>query len=274
MDGLSRRRIEVDMIKFSGPVFAGVDNRLMSLQLVENSLTDAAMFTAAGEVVQLSEVLYGKRVLIERGSFRPFTNVSLDMVARAEHELDQENPGHGDDRVVLMEMTLNNLMSAQTIDHQDFLNRVDLLGALGKTVMVSNYTRFGSVTGYLRKSTKDWIAMVVGVPTFNELLEDKYYADLPVGLQGIAGLFRGQSNFWTRQGWRHRQVLIRLDRGAGRHRKLYSICGTTARSWRSRISAAQLHITPGRCPRKIGQRLLVEGDGAPPVAEIIEQVTL
>src|SRR4051812_27728486 len=58
MDGLTRRRIEIDMIRFDGPAFAGVDNRLMSLQLVESSLTDAVLFTAAGEVVQPSEVLY------------------------------------------------------------------------------------------------------------------------------------------------------------------------------------------------------------------------
>ena len=110
------------MIKFSGPVFATVDNRLMSLQLVENSLTDAAMFTAVGEVVQPSEVLYGKPVLIERGSFRPVTNVTLDMIARAQKQLRRGHAPHrATNRVVLMEMTLNNLMSAQTIDHQDFL---------------------------------------------------------------------------------------------------------------------------------------------------------
>src|SRR5262245_11474161 len=57
MDNLSRDRVEIDLIKFSGPAFGGVDNRLMSLQLVEQGLTDAAMFTAAGEVKQPSEVL-------------------------------------------------------------------------------------------------------------------------------------------------------------------------------------------------------------------------
>src|SRR5579862_2844264 len=76
MDDLSRRRIEVDMIKFSGPSFAGIDNRLMSLQLVEKGLTDAVMFTAAGEAVQPAEVLYSKPVMIERGSFRPVTNLT------------------------------------------------------------------------------------------------------------------------------------------------------------------------------------------------------
>ena len=40
--GKSRARTgsQVDMIKFSGPAFAGVDNRLMSLQLVSQGLTE------------------------------------------------------------------------------------------------------------------------------------------------------------------------------------------------------------------------------------------
>src|SRR5262245_18904531 len=45
LDELSRERVEIDMVRFCGPAFAGVDNRLMSLQLVELGLTDAAMFT-------------------------------------------------------------------------------------------------------------------------------------------------------------------------------------------------------------------------------------
>ncbi|HEV2436538.1 MAG TPA: TonB-dependent receptor, partial [Verrucomicrobiae bacterium] len=73
MDDLSRDRLEVDMIKFSGPCFAGVDNRLMALQLVEQELTDTAMFTADGEAVVAGELLYKKPVLVERGSFRPLT---------------------------------------------------------------------------------------------------------------------------------------------------------------------------------------------------------
>jgi hypothetical protein len=192
MDGLSRRRVDVDMIKFSGPAFAGVDNRLMSLQLVENQLTDAAMFTAGGEVVQTSELLYGSPVLIERGSFRPITNVTLDMLVRAQKQLELQVPPPAQPPVVVMEMTLNNLITGQKIDHQDFLARVDMLGALGKTVMVSNYTRYDGVTGYLRKSTQSRISMVMGVPTLREIFEEKYYTDLPGGiLEGMGKLFQG-----------------------------------------------------------------------------------
>ena len=95
LDDLSRERIEVDMIKFSGPCFAGVDNRLMALQLVEQWLTDAAMFTADGETVIPGEVLYKKPVLVERGSFRPVTNPMLDMLERAQEQFLQEESLQG-----------------------------------------------------------------------------------------------------------------------------------------------------------------------------------
>src|SRR5580700_4398193 len=191
MDDLSRRRIEIDMIKFSGPAFAKVDNRLMSLQLVEQGLTDAAMFTASGDVVQPAEVLYKKPVMVGRGSFRPVTNVALDVMNRAVSQLQQGSPA-AQDLVAVMEMTLNNLMSEQAIDHQDFLARVDILGALGKMVVVSNYTRFDKVTSYLRRYTQNWIGMAMGIPTLRQIFDEKYYDEMEGGiLEGLGKLFQG-----------------------------------------------------------------------------------
>ena len=166
----------------------------MSLQLVEQGLTDAAMFTAKGEVVQPAEVLYHKPVLIERGSFRPITNVTLDMLDRALAQVRQDRkPEEVADVVVLMEMTLSNLMESKEIDHQDFLARADILAALGKNVMISNYTRFDDVTEYLRQYTKNRIAMVVGVPTLRAIFDEKYYGELQGGiLEGLGRLFSGR----------------------------------------------------------------------------------
>jgi hypothetical protein len=191
-DGLDRRRIEIDMIKFSGPAFRGVDNRLMSLQLVEIGLTDATLFTAEGEAVQPSEVLAKRPVVIERGSFRPVTNVTMAMLDAALDQLRRESGGDGEVPAVLMEMTLNNLMAGPSIDRQDFLARADLLGALDKMVMVSNYSRFDCVTSYLREYTQNWVAMVAGVPTLRAIFDERYYAELEGGiLEGLGRLFRG-----------------------------------------------------------------------------------
>jgi len=131
------------MIKVSGPAFPPhVDNRLTSLQLVEQGLTDAAMFTAEGEVVQPLEVLYKKPILVERGSFRPATKLTLDLLERAQEQFLKEPAVHGQKPVVLAEMTLRSLSSEPDTEHEDFLARADILGALGFDVLISRFEPF------------------------------------------------------------------------------------------------------------------------------------
>jgi hypothetical protein len=188
MDSLTRDRMEVDMIKFSGPAFAGVDNRLMSLQLVQQRLTNAVLFSPDGDVLEPAELLYRAPVLIERGSFRPVTTITLDMLSRSLAQMSREPDMRDREPVVLMEMTLRNLQSlGEQVVHEDFLARVDVLRALGRTVMVTNYSRFHNVTTYLRRYTPERIGMVAGVPTFAQILEERHYADLGGGLLEALG---------------------------------------------------------------------------------------
>src|SRR6202451_258808 len=153
LDDLSSARVEVDMIKFSGPAFTGVDNRLMALQLVEQWLTEAAMFTAAGEAIIPGEILWKKPVLLERASFRPLTNPMLDMLERGQEQFVREKCAAGEQPVVLFEMTLRQLQGGAAIDHQDFLDRVDTLCALGKPVLISNFLRYPRLVTYLARQT-------------------------------------------------------------------------------------------------------------------------
>jgi len=191
IDSLTVDRVEVDMIKFSGPDFERVDNRVMSLELVQQGLANAAMFTSDGEVVQAAEILYKKPILVERGSFRPVTRLTLDMLECAQAQFIQEPQVQGEQIVVLMEMTLKNLSDSGVIDHKDFLDRVDLLGSLGKTVLISNYGEFHRLAAYLFRYTKKMIAVAMGVPTLRELFEEKYYTDLEGGiLESFGRLFK------------------------------------------------------------------------------------
>ena len=191
MDDLNSDRVEVDMIKFEGPDFERIDNRLMSLELVQQGLSNAAMFTANGEVVQASEVLYKKPILVERGSFRPVTKVTLDMLDCAQRQFGREPQVKGEDVVTLMEMTLKNLTFDGGIDYKDFLDRADLLGSLGKMVLISNYAEFYRLAGYLFRYTKKKIGIVMGVPTLRELFEERYYHDLAGGiLESFGRLFK------------------------------------------------------------------------------------
>ncbi len=191
LDNLTSKRVEVDMIKLSGPIFEKEDNRIMSLELVRLGLADSAMFTSEGAVVQPSEILYKKAILVERGSFRPVTRVTLNMLDCAKAQFTQEAKLVGCDITVLTEMTLRNLSEDGDIDHKDFLDRVDLLAALGKTVLISNYGRFYRLADYLFRYTDKMIGLAMGVPTVKEIFKEKYYADLEGGiLESFGRLFK------------------------------------------------------------------------------------
>jgi hypothetical protein len=191
MDELSRERVEIDMIKLSGPAFPNVDNRLMSLQLVERAFTDAAMFTAQGEVVQPSEVLYKKPILVERGSFRPATKLTLDLLERALEQFQNEPAVRGQTPTVLAEMTLHSLNSEPDERHEDFLARADILRALGFDVLISRFEPYYQLAEYLAGYTDGLIGLAVGLPTVRQVADDKYYTDLPGGvLESVGRLFK------------------------------------------------------------------------------------
>jgi hypothetical protein len=190
-DELSRERIEIDMVDLSGPCFQGIDNRLMSLQLVERDLTDAILFTAEGTVAEPAELLHGKPVLAERGSFRPVTNTTLDMLERGQALFSEDLTDGRDEVVALAEMTLRNLMAGDEIVPADFLARVDVLSALGKTVMVSRHAHHYRMAAQICRYTAKPVGFVLGTPALRELFEEKYYTDLDGGiLESFGRLFK------------------------------------------------------------------------------------
>lgn len=191
IDNLSSHRVEVDMLELRGPLFANVDNRLVAMMLVENGLADATMFLSNGDVVQPSEILYKKSILIERGSFNPVTKVSVDMLNCAKAQFVQEPKAQGEDIVTLLEMTLSNLSDGATINHRDFLDRVDILRTLGHPVLISNFAEYHRLAAYFFRYTRKMIGVVMGVPTLRAIFDEKYYTDLDGGiLESFGRLFK------------------------------------------------------------------------------------
>lgn len=190
-ENLAEGRIQVDMIKLSGPAYAKVDNRLMSLQLVSQGLTNAVMFTADGESVQPAEVFYKKAILVERGSFRPVTYATNDMLNGARRVFLDQCKYSEKDLIVLMEMTLENLLSEGQLNHADFLARVDILGALGRTVLISKFGEYYRLAAYLARYTNRQIGIVMGVPSLMEIFDEKYYLNLEGGiLEALGRMFK------------------------------------------------------------------------------------
>jgi hypothetical protein len=190
LDNLSTERIEIDMIEFSGIEFRHVDNRVMSLKLVQLGLSGAAMFGPTGEVLQPSEVLRKKPILVERGSFRPVTKVNTDMVGSAHERFAAELGIKTEDIVELMEITMRNLLVTGKIDLSDFLARADMLAAAGKTVLISDYSEYYRLAAYLTRYTTEPIALTMGAGSLQDLFKQEYYSKLEGGiLEAFGKLF-------------------------------------------------------------------------------------
>ena len=197
-DNVGSDRIEIDMLKFSGPAFATVDTRLMSLHLVRHGLTNAVMFGPNGDVLQPSEVLYKKAILVERGSFRPVTHVNVDMINCATAQFLQEPAVQGKDMIVLMEITMNNLLADGELDADDFLSRVDMLGDIGCTVLISNYSEYYRLTSYFRRYSKEMIGVAMGINNLLEIFNERYYEHLEGGiLENFGRLFRNSVRLYV-----------------------------------------------------------------------------
>ncbi|NNM84277.1 MAG: TonB-dependent receptor [Phycisphaerales bacterium] len=195
LDNLSTERIEIDMIEFSGIEFRHVNNRIMSLRLVELGLSDAAMFGPGGEVLQPSEMLHNKPILVERGSFRPVTQVNLDMLKCAKAAFMKNS--NGEEPVELMEVTMHNLQADGAIDLKDFLARADVLSACGKTVLISDYFEFYRLGACLARYSRKPIGIVMGVPSLIDLFDEKYYGDLDGGiLDSFGRLFKNDHKLY------------------------------------------------------------------------------
>jgi len=198
VDNVGADRIEVDMIQFAGPAFPQVDNRLMALRLVQSGLTNAALFTSEGKVIQPADALYKKCILVSRGSFRPVTKVTLDMLRCAQAMFVQEPNVQGEEVLTLMEMTLKNLTDGDKIDHKDFLDRVDILASLGKTVLISNFAEHHRLASYFFRYSKKMIGLTMGVPTLREIFDEKYYADLAGGiLESFGRMFKNDLKLYV-----------------------------------------------------------------------------
>ncbi|MHB1148204.1 MAG: TonB-dependent receptor [Lutibacter sp.] len=189
-DNLGEFQLEIDMINFSGPRFSNVDNRLMSLLLVRNGMTNAVMFGPDGNNLLPAEQLYKANILALRGSFRPVTKLNIDLYKCAEQLFINEKKVDPENTKVIFEITLSNLISGGEIDERDFLDRAELLCALGQNVMITNFKEYFKLVEYFSEYTKKRIGLAMGVSNFAQIFNEKYYRNLSGGiLEAFGKLF-------------------------------------------------------------------------------------
>jgi len=189
LDNITTDRLEITMIRMSGPDLDYVDNRLLCVQLVKNGMAKAIMFDRHGEVQQPYDMLYKKNVLAFRGSFRPVTNVMVDMLRNSFRVFKRDEDYDKEQTISLCEMTLSNLLQEGEIDEQDFLDRVDILNGMGQNVMVSNFREYYKLVQYFSQFKIRKLRIIIGIPTLMNFFEKKYYTHLRGGVLEAMGKF-------------------------------------------------------------------------------------
>jgi len=187
MDHLDSGRMEVNYVRVAGPAFAGVDNRLLNLQLVKEGYTSAVMFNEHGQIVLPADYLYKKDILLVRGSYRPPTLVSLDMIKTGLANFARVAKLPETQVMTIAEITISTLQEdGEEIANEDFLARVELLSTLGQKVLISNFPQYYRLTQYLASFRARQVGLVLGVYNFKQIFDEEY-TNVPGGLMGAMG---------------------------------------------------------------------------------------
>ncbi len=190
-DNLNTERVEIDYVYVEGPDYNWCDNRLMNLLLVRNNMTPAIMFDQSGKIQQPTDLLYKKNVLLMRGYFRPISNLGLEFIEDSLSIFKRDENYKPDNTIAFCEISLKYFILNEKLDEKDFLNRVELLNMVGQNVMVSNFYRYFKLVDYFAQFKMIKLRVVVGLPTFDKILDSSQYTDLHGGLlEAMGALFQ------------------------------------------------------------------------------------
>ncbi len=197
-DNLSQDRFRVNAMRMEGPDLNYVDNRLLAVQLVKNGMSHAMMFDKKGNVQQPSDMLYKKNVLAFRGSFRPITYIAKDILNQSMKLFRKDEDFKEDNTLSFCEITLNNLSTkGEEIDENDFLERVNMLNDIGQNVMISDFKEYYRLVEFFTQFKLKKLRIVMGVPTLEKVMDDKFYYQLKGGmLEALGRLFHQNVKFY------------------------------------------------------------------------------
>lgn len=170
-------RVVIDMVRLTGPDFKTTDNRLICLKIVELGLSTVAIFGPDGRALHASEAFYKKNLLVVRGSFRPVTLVNQDMLKASYEQFRAEPDVTGTKTDLLAEITLDNLRLDGQLDERDFLERAELLCAMGQTVIVSDCEQHQKLIAYFADYRVGKLGLVLGARTLLDIINQQYFAN-------------------------------------------------------------------------------------------------
>lgn len=181
VDNLKKGQIIIDLIKFSGPDLAHFNNKKMNIELVKRGLAEAVLFgpqtdVFTDEALTISDIVWGKGILIQRGFYRPITQSHIEVMTRGHDQLKLEMKSRklkASDVIPIFEISFE-----FDIDVDEFWHRVNVITNLGYFVMISNFKYFYEMKHFFRNYTKSPLVIVMSARHLEELFDSKKYESL------------------------------------------------------------------------------------------------
>lgn len=198
VENIREGQVSIDMIKFDGPDLSHINNHLMNLELVRKGLSEAILFGPEQQILNISDEVYEKSIILQRGTFRPVTNSHLNVLTKASSQFSQDFPEESQNFRVFFELTMHNLQRDGNLHEQDFLDRVNSLCALGGHVLVSNFFFYYKLKRFFRQYTNKPLILIVAASHLGGLFKDDHYKDLEGGmLEGVGKLLDANTRLYV-----------------------------------------------------------------------------
>jgi len=189
---LSTERIEIDLLEWAGPAFAGWNRDEAHAHLVVGGYAEAVAFPADGQFVPPNELLYKRALVLAPGRFENVSDLHADLIADTLAQLPQEEIKESKGGLGLFCLAVAGLglgAPGKQASTREILERVEDLQRLGHGVMLFRARELYPMSAFANRYTKLRIHFAIGLTVQVRVFEDTY-KELPGALlEALARLF-------------------------------------------------------------------------------------
>jgi hypothetical protein len=184
------QRIEIDVIAFAGPAFAGADPAAAAIELVQNDMAEAVTLPVAGAVVPPSELLRKRPLVFTPGLFAEPGPAHVAMLAAGRAQLAAEIGPDEREPLPLFVLARRRPGETQGLSTAQLVARAAALRGLGSDVLVAHGPEIYRVVRFALRYTASPVRVVSDAVSVADLLQTRYYRHLDGELmEALAQLF-------------------------------------------------------------------------------------
>jgi len=185
-EDLSLQRLEIDFIHFQGPAFAGWERRKTHASLVVNGYAEAVAFTAEGNVVPPTEILYKKALVLAPGIFERASDLHGQLIQTTLTELPKEELEQSKGSLGMFCLSAHPIAAAAA---EQLEQHAQELQKLGFGTLVFRARELYRMSEYASRYTKLRVYFSVGLSVMIYALHDRYQNLAGTVLEATARLF-------------------------------------------------------------------------------------